>query len=218
MEFYLFLCRSPGGSEKKKNVVEKAVRYLSGLHLLLILESAAVLGLQGAAPRIPSVYYSYSFVFASEGRAFEPFLLCRWASHCWETDYSSCIITYCLLSLLSALSPLQIEWNELPCFFFFFAHPIYYPSTALALPPGTRINSSNSDPGSRSGPFFPLPTTCLHFYREDYSALFCLVDSHRITPTHVASRGSQQYIFFFKISPRWDSTSKTNSRINSVRG
>ena len=33
-------------------------------------------------------------------------------------------------------------------------HPIYYPRTTLALPP-----RSNSDPGSGSGLFSPLPTT-----------------------------------------------------------
>ena len=37
---------------------------------------------------------------------------------------------------------------------FFFLHLMYYPRTTLALPP-----SSNSDPGSHSGPFSSLPTS-----------------------------------------------------------
>ena len=36
----------------------------------------------------------------------------------------------------------------------FFLHPIYHPRTILALPP-----SSNSDPGSHSGPSSSLPTS-----------------------------------------------------------
>ena len=40
----------------------------------------------------------------------------------------------------------------------FFPHPIYYPRTTLALPP-----SSNSDPGSHSGPSSPIPTTLRAF-------------------------------------------------------
>ena len=35
---------------------------------------------------------------------------------------------------------------------------MHYPRTTLALPP-----SSNSDPGSHSGPSFPLPTTVRAF-------------------------------------------------------
>ena len=41
--------------------------------------------------------------------------------------------------------------------FFSPLHPIYYPRTSLALPPSS--SSSNSDPGSHSGPLSPLPTT-----------------------------------------------------------
>ena len=61
--------------------------------------------------------------------------------------------------------------------FFFFFHPIYYPRTTLALPP-----SSNSDPGSHSGPSSPLPTKvrAFIFYREKNSAFSPLVDSRRI--------------------------------------
>ena len=42
--------------------------------------------------------------------------------------------------------------------FILFLHPSYYPRTTLALPP-----SSNSDPGSHSGPSWPLPTTARAF-------------------------------------------------------
>ena len=41
---------------------------------------------------------------------------------------------------------------------FFSLHPIYYPGTTLALPP-----SSNSDLGSYSRPFSPVPTTVRAF-------------------------------------------------------
>ena len=52
----------------------------------------------------------------------------------------------------------------------------FIPCIILTLPP-----SSNSDPGSHSGPFSPLPTT-VHasvFYREKNSAFSFLVDSRR---------------------------------------
>ena len=54
--------------------------------------------------------------------------------------------------------------------------------------------SRNSDPGSHSRLFSPLPTTmrAFHFSREKTSALSSLVDSRRITPTH--ARRSQQLI------------------------
>ena len=47
-------------------------------------------------------------------------------------------------------------------------------------------SSGNSDPGSHSRLFFPLPTTVrvLHFYRDSISALFPLVDSRPSVPAH----------------------------------
>ena len=51
------------------------------------------------------------------------------------------------------------------------------------------------------------------FYREKISALSSVIDSRRIVLTH--TRRSQQLILF-KISPRRDSNSRTNTR--SVRG
>ena len=76
---------------------------------------------------------------------------------------------------------------------FFSFHPIYFPrNTLLALPP-----SSNSDPGSHSGPSSPLPTTVhasiLVARRIEYS----LPSSTRVElypPTLLG--GSQQLIFF----------------------
>ena len=59
-----------------------------------------------------------------------------------------------------------------------------------------RINSHNSDPGSHSRLFSPLPTTvrAFHFCREMASALSSLVDLRRITPTH--ARHSQPFALF----------------------
>ena len=76
--------------------------------------------------------------------------------------------------------------------------------------------------GHIAGSSAPLPTTlrALHFYREKISALSSLVDSRRIVLTH--ARRSQQLILFFfckntfKISPRRDSNSRTNT--SSIRG
>ena len=76
---------------------------------------------------------------------------------------------------------------------FFYCY--YFPSHLLSspfflyLPP-----SRNSDPGSHSRLFSPLPTTvrALHFYREKISAVFSLVDSRRTVLTH--ARRSQQLI------------------------
>ena len=58
--------------------------------------------------------------------------------------------------------------------------------------------SRNSDPGSHSRLFSPLPTTvrALHFYRENISALSPLVDSRRIVLTH-ARRSQQLGLFLF---------------------
>ena len=85
-----------------------------------------------------------------------------------------------------------------PSFFFFLFHRIYYPRTTLALPP-----SSNSDPGSHSGPSPPpshqlLSTTVRAFilYREKNSAFSSLVDSRRIVRTHAARRSQQVTLFF----------------------
>ena len=53
--------------------------------------------------------------------------------------------------------------------FLILLHPIYYPRTTLALPP-----SSNSDPGSHSGPSSPVPTTvrAFIFYRYEELSIF----------------------------------------------
>ena len=101
---------------------------------------------------------------------------------------------------------------------FFFLHPAC-PRTTLALVP-----SSNSEPGSHSGPPPPPPHygTCLYFNCVKNSAFSSLVDSRRIVPRTHAARRSQQLIlllFFgnkFKISPRWESNSTTNA--SSMRG
>ena len=62
--------------------------------------------------------------------------------------------------------------------FFYFLFPSHLLSSPFySLPP-----SRNSDPGSHSRLFSPLPTTvrALHFYREKISALSSLVDSRRL--------------------------------------
>ena len=106
-------------------------------------------------------------------------------------------------------------------FLFFSSHLLSSPF--YSLPP-----SRNSDPGSHtvagSCPRLPTTVRALHFYREKISALSSLVDSRRIVLTHAINRRSQQliliysYIFAnkFKISPRRDSNSRTNT--SSIRG
>ena len=71
--------------------------------------------------------------------------------------------------------------NDVQSTFFSFLPPIYYPRTTLALLP-----SSNLDPGSRSGPSSPLPTTVRAFI---LTAFCSLVDSRRI-----AIHGGQEQI------------------------
>ena len=83
----------------------------------------------------------------------------------------------------------------------------------FSLPPGR-----NSDPGSHSRLFFP-PThygSCLAFLSREYFSS-SLVDLRRIVLTH-ARRSQQLALFFFfflqiyfKISPRRDSNSRTNT-------
>ena len=67
--------------------------------------------------------------------------------------------------------------------FYFICIPFIVFAPLFSLP---SINSRNSDPGSHSRLFSPLPTTvrALHFYREKTSALSFLVDSRRIVPTY----------------------------------
>ena len=64
----------------------------------------------------------------------------------------------------------------------------------FSLPP-----SSNSDPGSHSRLFSPLPTTvrALHFYREKISELSSLVDSRRIVPYPRYTLSALDAFFFF---------------------
>ena len=111
---------------------------------------------------------------------------------------------------------LCLSYPALFCFVFVFRfHPIY-PSFFLSLLVVTQVR------GCRAGSCPPLPTTvrAFHFYREKISALSSLVDSRRIVLTH--ARRSQQLILFFifanifKISPRRDSNSRTNT--TSIRG
>ena len=104
------------------------------------------------------------------------------------------------ISCLSAPASLEI-----------FCHPIYYPRTILALPP-----SSNSDPGSYSGPSFLLPTTVRAFIFIARRTQHFLPSSTRVELC------SQQLILFLHfckyslISPRWESNSRTNA--SSIRG
>ena len=76
--------------------------------------------------------------------------------------------------------------------------------------------SRNSDPGSHSRLFSPLPTSvrALHFYPEKTLALSSLVDSRRIVLTH--ARRSQQLILFHfcKQIQNLATNSWTNTRSN----
>ena len=79
----------------------------------------------------------------------------------------------------TAVAAVGYHLGVVGCFFLsFFSCIPFFPRTTLALFP-----SSNSNPGSHSGPSSPLLTTidtCLHFYREEKSVLPFLVDSRRI--------------------------------------
>ena len=111
----------------------------------------------------------------------------------------------------------MLLFTAVSIFYFFIFFPISFIIFALLfyLPP-----SRTSDLGSHSRLFCP-PThygSCLAFLsREDFSA--SLVDSRRIVLTH-ATRSQQLVLFFFankfKISPRRDSNSRTNT--SSIRG
>ena len=127
-------------------------------------------------------------------------------------------------------------------FLLFFPCPICHPrATTLALPP-----SSNSDPGSHSGPSFPLsPTVRASISSREELLISFLVDSRRIVPTHVSnlfhSAVDPFSIFAFlqimskshrggnrtqgptlantvQISTRWESNSRTNAINSSIRG
>ena len=95
-------------------------------------------------------------------------------------------------------------------------HPICYLRSSFSLPP---MNSRDSDPGSHSRLFSPLPTTvrASHFYRHKTSALSPFDGARRIEPTQVR-RSRQLILFYFRkqISPRWDLNSRTNTTVVSI--
>ena len=101
-------------------------------------------------------------------------------------------------------------------YFYFFPHPFIVFARLFSLPP-----SRNSDRGSHSRLFSP-PThygSCRAFLsREDFSS--SLVDSRRkcAYPRRALSAVDRFFIFAnkFKISPRRDSNSRTNT--SSIRG
>ena len=103
--------------------------------------------------------------------------------------------------------------------FFFSPSRLLYSPFVFSLPPiNSRITQIR---GHIAGSSPPHPTTvrALHFYREKILALSSLVDSRRTVLTH-ASRSQQLIPFFifankFRISPRRDSNSRTNT--SSIR-
>ena len=73
----------------------------------------------------------------------------------------------------------------------FFPHPMYYPCTALALPP----SSITQIRGHIPGPPAPAPLRYMpSFYYANNSAFSFLIDSRRSVPTHHAARRFQQLV------------------------
>ena len=100
-------------------------------------------------------------------------------------------------------------------FFFFPSHLLSPPFYSLSLLVVTQIRGHIAG----SSPLLPITVRAFHFFREKISALSSLVHSRRIVLTH--ARRSQQLILYtyankFKISPRRDSNSRTNT--SSIRG
>ena len=93
------------------------------------------------------------------------------------------------------------------CLFLFYS----IPSSIFALVLSLSLPRRNLDPKSLqykqalSPP--PHNGTCLQLYREKTSALSCLVDSHRIVPTHAAKR-FQQLGFFDLLLLQINSTAR----------
>ena len=77
---------------------------------------------------------------------------------------------------------------------FFLHHHIYYPRTTLALPP-----SSNSDPGSHSGPSSSIPTTVRDFVFVARTLQHFLPPSTRVEMLIYTVKGA--YIILKVISP-----------------
>ena len=104
-------------------------------------------------------------------------------------------------------------------FLFFFIPFIIFALSILSLLVVTQIGFRG---GHMAGSSSPLPTTvrALHFLRDEISAFSSLVDSRRTVLTH--ARRSQQLILSFifankfKISPRRDSNSRTNTTTKIV--
>ena len=85
--------------------------------------------------------------------------------------------------------------NNIPLQHFFFLHPtVYYPRTTLALPP-----SSNSDPGSHSGPTSSLPTLARAFIFIARRSQYFLPSSTRVEvylPTLLGALSSDPFFIF----------------------
>ena len=106
--------------------------------------------------------------------------------------------------------------DRIPCFSFFFIHPMHYirPSFSLSLLVVTQTR------GRIDGRLFsPLPTTAraLHFYRDKTSILSSLVDSRRIAPTYARR---SQWLMLFIIAVRcikylFFQTKKQSSAVSS---
>ena len=87
--------------------------------------------------------------------------LSEYAEHHYRWEHIYTCVTG--VSLFALRRPRDFTLHTHPegkhCIYIFFFYPIYYPRTALlALPP-----SSNSDPGSHSGPSYPLLNTVRAF-------------------------------------------------------
>ena len=93
-----------------------------------------------------------------------------------------------------------------------FSHPIYCLRPSFLHSPSYIIRSRNSDPGSHSRIFSPLPATvgALHFY-HDKKLSSSLVDSRRIVPTHSTVRRRSQQLMLYTRYIRLQNITKTQS-------
>ena len=72
---------------------------------------------------------------------------------------------------------------------------IIFALPALSLLVVTQIRGDIITGSSTPSPLYKV--RALHFYREETSALSCLLDLRRIVPTHAVNRRSQQVVLFY---------------------
>ena len=132
--------------------------------------------------------------------------------------------THIRSNVLTSTDRWQLPVNIPTNFFPVVVTTLFFPTFSSSHSTPSHYSHQIRDLGSHSGPSSPRPTTVRAFILIARRTQHCLSlnGSRRTVPTHAARRSQQLIIFFaflqilVKISPRWESISRTNA--SSIRG